>query len=228
MLGVWSLARVLRTVRLRFTSDSDPVVLEHDDVVAEMRHADVRDPGGVEQLRDLEREQQADALPCASLHQRVQQLPEPDLIGGREQQVAEAVDDHAGGLRLLDEVEQVVDPLVDVEVDRRAAQHRDARIVERPAEAGGDAAELGGVLLERGQDRRAAVGGAAERVVETHQRLADARRSGDERRRSLPVAVAERFVERGDAGRVSLGSERVAGRVLRVGEPREHDDAGRR
>ena len=40
---------------------------------------------------------------------------------------------------------------------------------------------------------------ALNAIVEAHQRLADARRSGDERRRSLPVPVAERVIERGDA-----------------------------
>ena len=199
--------RVLSTVRLRRTSLPAPVVLEHDDVVAEVRHADVRDPGGVEELRDLEREQQADALPraqrctseCSSSRNRI-------WSGDASRRSPRLSTTTRVALRLVDEVEQVVDPLVDVEIDRRSAQHRDARIVEGPAEARGDARELGGVLLERRQDRRPAVGGGAEREVETHQRLADAGRSGDERRRALPVPVAERVVERGDARRVARRS----------------------
>ena len=80
------------------------------------------------------------------------------------------------------QIEQVMDPLVDVEIDRGSTQHRDARVVEGPPEACGNAAELRGVLLERGKDGRATFVGGAEREVQTHQRLPHARGSGDERR----------------------------------------------
>ena len=89
--------------------------------------------------------------------------PETNLIGRGEQQITEAVDDHAGGFGLLDEVEQVVDPLVDVEIDRRPAQtemHGSSNDQPNPAAI---RAELGRVLLERRQDRGPAVGGGAER-----------------------------------------------------------------
>ena len=71
--GVWPLAAGLEH-RQAAPHLVAPVVLQHDDVVAEVRDADVRDAGRVEELRDLEREQQAHAATCAALHERMQQL----------------------------------------------------------------------------------------------------------------------------------------------------------
>ena len=56
--------------------------------------------------------------PCARqpLRERVHQLAETDLVGRREKQVAETVDDDAARFGPFDASEEVVHPLVDVEV----------------------------------------------------------------------------------------------------------------
>src|SRR5262245_4705457 len=95
-------------------------VAEQDDVVRERGDGRVGDAFRAEQALDLGSHQDADALPGEALHDRVGELVEPDLIRGRYPQVREAVDEDTPRLGPLDGVHQLVYPLVDVDVDRRA------------------------------------------------------------------------------------------------------------
>ena len=81
------------------------------------------------------------------------------------------------------------------------------------------------MLLKRCQDAGFAVVGTLEQEVESHERLARPGRSGDERHRAGPVAITERFVECRYPRRGALGAERVARRVVFVGEARKDGEA---
>ena len=60
----------------------------------------------------------ADVRPGAALQQRVDVLAEPELVAAGGAQVAEAVDGDSRGAGAVHGVQQVVDPFVEVEVDR--------------------------------------------------------------------------------------------------------------
>ena len=73
-------------------------------------------------------------------------LAEPGLVRRSVLEIREGVDENAPHAAALYRLEQVVDPLVDVEVDRRAVHQIDALLVERPAEPRDDPRELNRVL----------------------------------------------------------------------------------
>src|SRR6266511_1935 len=167
-------------------------VREHHDVVGEA--ADLEEVG---QLRGHE---QAHALAREALDERVHVFAEPDLVRRGELEIGEAVDEDAACARALHRLEQVVDPLVGVDVDRRAVHELDAILVSRPTKPLDDPRELGRVFLERREHARFALTDAVENEVQAHQSLAGARRARAERRGSRPVAVGEHLVEGRDAG----------------------------
>ena len=74
----------------------------------------------------------------------------------------------------VDGVKELVDPLIDVEVDRRAVHHRDG-VIERPAERSCHAGELGRILLEARDDPTLACDRTGDDEVQSHERLSDAR-----------------------------------------------------
>ena len=123
----------------------------------------------------------------------------------------------------LGAVEEVVDPLVDVEVDRRHVQHLHVVLAEGPPEAGGHSLELLLVLLERGEDARLARSGAVEQEVEAHEGLPAPRRPGDEGARPGAVAIGEQHVQCWDARRSPLARRGVSVTV-EFGQAREHVD----
>ena len=88
--------------------------------------------------------------------------------------IPKAVDDDSARLGSLHAGEEVVDPLVDVEVDGRASEDVHVGPFEVPAEAARDARELRGVLLERCQDSGLAVVRTGKQEVHVHECLADA------------------------------------------------------
>ena len=69
---------------------------------------------------------------------------------GGELEVGEAVDQDAPRTDPFDRFEQVVDPFVDVDVDRRAVHDLDARSSSDQPKLRDDPLELGRVLLQRG------------------------------------------------------------------------------
>ena len=70
------------------------------------------------ELRALVGHHQTDAATRESLGQGIHHFPEADFVGRREQEVAEAVDDDSTSVCPFDAREEVVDPFVDVQVDR--------------------------------------------------------------------------------------------------------------
>ena len=120
----------------------------------------LRDSPHLEEVWNLDDHHQADAAPGAALDEREHPLAKAHRVAGGRHEVGKAVDDDPLGVRRLDQVEQLVDPLVDVHVDEAAAHDVHALVLERPAKAAHDPAELGLVFLERGQDARLARAGA--------------------------------------------------------------------
>ena len=76
-----------------------------------------------EELGELEREHEADALACQSLDQREHQFPKAHDVRRRVHEIAEAVDHDPARFGSLDRVEKLVDPLVHIEVDRGTAEN---------------------------------------------------------------------------------------------------------
>ena len=75
----------------------------------------------------------------------------------------------------IDAVKQFVDPLVDVQVDRRAVHHRDP-VVERPAERFCDAWSWVGFSWRLAMIPCSPAISAGDDEVQSHERLSDARR----------------------------------------------------
>src|SRR5438034_6565390 len=185
-------------------------ILEKDHVVREVRDSLVGDAPQLKQVRHLDDEHQADARARESLGNRENPFPESNPIAGRDVEVAEAVDHDPRGSCFFDQVEQLVDPFVDVHADDAPGQEMHAGVLNRPAEAAHDPAQLRLVLVKRGQDPGLAGLRAVVEEVKAHQRLADARRPRDQGRRPLPEpAVPQQVVQGGDPGRAVLAAERV-------------------
>ena len=108
----------LSTLRARFICGAVLDVLEQDDVVGDVGHAELAEPRDPEQLHRLVGEHEADSEPGAALHERVEELAQAHGVGCGDDEVVEAVDDEPAGADLVDPVEQLVDELVDVDVDR--------------------------------------------------------------------------------------------------------------
>jgi hypothetical protein len=69
----------------------------------------------MEEVRELAGHDRADAAAGQALRERVDELAEAHGVRRRVLEVAEAVDHHALGAGPLDVVQQLVDPLVDVD-----------------------------------------------------------------------------------------------------------------
>jgi hypothetical protein len=143
------------------------------------------------------------------------------VIPRGELKIGEAVDQHATRAEPLDRVEQGVDPLVDLDVHRRAVEHLHGA-VERPGEGTDDALELRGVLLQARDHPWLAAGRPRHHELQPHQRLADPGRSRAERRRSSPVAAADHRIELRNARPHPGIGHGVSQVVPRVSESREH------
>ncbi len=149
-----------------------------DPELGQARHA--------EQLGDLLRHEHADPGMGGALEQRVHVLAEPDLVGRGRAQISQAVDQDPPDPVFLHRGQELVDPLVQVHVDRAAVHHVHVVAVERPAEPVDDTFELRGVLLEPGDEAGPAHLGALEDVMQPHQGLARTGRPRDERRSPRP------------------------------------------
>src|SRR5438067_13495660 len=155
-----------------------------------MRDAFVGNSSELEQLSYLEREHQTDAGSGAALDEREHPLAKPNAVTSDRSPVGEAVDHHSGGASGVDQVVQLVYPLVDVQVDNALGHVVNVLVVDRPAEAAHNPRQLAVVLLECGQHPVLSALRAAIQEVEAHQGLADPRRSRNERGRPLPVTIA--------------------------------------
>ena len=93
-------------------------MLEEDDVVSDVGHAELAEPRDPEQFHGFIGEHDADAEAGAALHQRVDEFAKSGGIRGGSDEVVEAVDDDAAGVDLSDPFEDLLDQLVDVDVDR--------------------------------------------------------------------------------------------------------------
>src|SRR5204863_137638 len=85
--------------------------------------------------------------------------------------IRQAIDYDAPRVHLFDQVEQLIDPFVDVHVHRRACHEVNALVVQRPAETLDDARELGSIFLERGDHARLSALGALKNEVKADERL---------------------------------------------------------
>ncbi len=123
---------------------------------------------------------------------------------GRDRQLEarERVDDHALRLRLFHQREDGVQRLVDGEIDRAQIEHLDAALVhhrrEIEARAVGSRQVALRLLLEDGDDAGLAPGHPRGDEMRAEQRLAGARRPGDQDRVADEEAPVQHAVELGD------------------------------
>ena len=116
--GSWALPRVLRMVRARLSSESPRRNWSRIDVVGQVRDAVFGQAGDPEEVGDLLGHDDADVGAGAALQQRVDVFAETEFVSARGSQVAEAVDGDPGGAGALHGVQQVVDPFVEIQIDR--------------------------------------------------------------------------------------------------------------
>ena len=164
-------------------------------------------------------------MPGEPLGQGVHELAEAGVVHGGHLQIHQAVDEHPARLGAFDGVQQVMHPFVDVDIDRRAVHDLDGRVGERPAQAGEHPGQLGGVLLQGGDDAGLTALGSAVDEVQPHDRLARAGGSRDHRGRTRPYPAAQHLIQRGDTDGDPLIAELVAVSGGDVGQPGEQAQA---
>ena len=150
--------------------------------------------------------------------QRVDVFAEPDLVATCRPQVAEAVDGHPLCSGALDQIQQVVDPFVEIEIDRGrniSSTFGSLSDQENPCTM---RSSWTGFSWNVAKSPCSPNSAPAEDEMQRDEGLPGAGRSGDERRGSSPVAISEHVVEDGNTRGDALERKVVGVAVVVVGE----------